>query len=768
VQLQMPVACRTRRTQTATEGYCFTNHIGVTAEPKPNVPQLARFIGPFLVIFGISLAQGFQGAIPQRHPFVKPYRLLHRTTFALGQCINRRAKSSHATKRAVDSEIDDDNEGGVLPMPPLDVLPGAEPPNIYSAQDLQQLTVSQLKQQLRLRGERVSGRKSDLVNRLLNLNGQRAVSNTDGRSGEQTAEDVFASTTLHDSAQNSGHPSSSPSGKEFIDVTTYLDPDDVGKASKSTLVSDPDMDETDIADESSTSTEVWGADARILEDEDSHANRPLVVDSLSRTVLEFKGSNQSYVPAVVIATREALKPFLSGGAGGVHRNRTALNIAEATEQRLRELQLQREREAAVPVRMDDTDGLDEGDETGRFANILHREVSDWGKYTATGAQLSAQEVAGVLLLSDVYGAFAPDTTALAEKIAFECQPVIVMVPDLFRGNPWTGPLNGTNDQGQSYEEWRSSHDDLRVRVDIRAAAACLRDSYGVSSIAVWGTCYGGGRALETAATLSSDEDMFIHDVDGKTIGPPPVEPMVVVAWYPARYNAPALFGRRHRAEHSHGAKEYKVAVMGVFAGNDRTPGATQEDAVQLKELLEVDDSVVDHMVKIFPGQEHGFAHLGLSQPKQPHDGVERFVDEEFGGAGRLSVAEGEAEVACLLSTAFMETYTRVFMPTVGPPISLDEYDSEWGRELTIKDLKETRNRDVRVELKEAIDNFVEEPLLSGPRIDPTDEAQEEALARLLRSMQDPSATGPFKVTDDDDLPTIYKKLLSSDENFQIF
>ena len=50
----------------------------------------------------------------------------------------------------------------------------------------------------------------------------------------------------------------------------------------------------------------------------------------------------------------------------------------------------------------------------------------------TGAQLSQSEVQGVLLLSDVYGAFAEDTQALAHKIAFESQPVVVMVPDLFR------------------------------------------------------------------------------------------------------------------------------------------------------------------------------------------------------------------------------------------------------------------------------------------------------------------------------------------------
>ena len=43
---------------------------------------------------------------------------------------------------------------------------------------------------------------------------------------------------------------------------------------------------------------------------------------------------------------------------------------------------------------------------------------------------------GVLLLTDVYGAMSDDTTALAEKIAFECQPIVVMIPDLFRGNPF--------------------------------------------------------------------------------------------------------------------------------------------------------------------------------------------------------------------------------------------------------------------------------------------------------------------------------------------
>lgn len=690
-------------------------------------------------------------------------------------------RMSSISRQINNDDEDDEDSGRPIPLPPLeDVLPGTESSDSYDEQDLQKLTVSQLKQQLRLRGQRVTGRKSDLLNRLLLLN-------TNGGMYSPTTDDAARiededETTLQSSQPNSTNKKSSEArqfaakqGKELIDVTAYLDADDVGKYTRSSARNDNNnnMDEVDLTDETSSTfnSEVWGADARILDDVDSGTDssngdtddnkRPLVIDSLSRTLLEFKGSNQTYVPAVVIATRDALRPFLSGGSNS---NNCTLTIAQATEQRLREIQLQREKASTVPVHFDDTDGLDEGDETGVFANVLHREVSDWGKYSVTGAQLSAQEVAGVLLLSDVYGAFNADTTALAEKIAFECQPVIVMIPDLFRGNPWSGPLNGTNDKGQSYEVWRASHDDLRVRIDVRAAACCMRDTYGVSSVVVWGTCYGGGRALEAAATLSHCDDAFLHDVDGVTIGPPPVDPAVVVAWYPTRYNARELFGIQPSHFHT---PSHKVAVMGVFAGNDQSPGATAEDAATLKQLLDSDTSVVDHMIKVFPEQEHGFAHLGLSQPQQPTD-FEKFIDEEFGGAGRLTSADGDAEVACLLSTAFMETYSRVFLPTVGPPISSDEPDNSWGRELTIKDLKATRHRDVRGELKDAIDNFVEEPLMSGPRVDPTDDSQEESLAKLLRSMQDPDTDGPYKISDDDDLPTIYKKLLSADNNFQIF
>ena len=107
---------------------------------------------------------------------------------------------------------------------------------------------------------------------------------------------------------------------------------------------------------------------------------------------------------------------------------------------------------------------------------------------------------------------------LAEKIAFECQPVVVFAPDLFRGNPWKEVgTNGCNSEGETYEEWRSCHPDDRVSVDIRAAASALREQYGVSSISLFGQCYGGGRALEATARMYPNDT--IDDVNGER-GPP--------------------------------------------------------------------------------------------------------------------------------------------------------------------------------------------------------------------------------------------------------
>jgi hypothetical protein len=213
----------------------------------------------------------------------------------------------------------------------------------------------------------------------------------------------------------------------------------------------------------------------------------------------------------VVASRDSLKEFLAGGDRG--------NSASDLETATKNIQVAREKASKVPMKLEDVQGEDVDDDEGYYKNILDRDYGDWGKYSMTGVQLSSQEVKGMLLLSDVNGPFSEDIQVLADKIAFECQPVVVFAPDLFRGKPWkedeTHP--GFNIQGESYEDWRACHPDDRVSVDIRAAAAALREQYGVSSISIFGTCYGGGRALEATARVYPKDTM--NDVNEEE-GPP--------------------------------------------------------------------------------------------------------------------------------------------------------------------------------------------------------------------------------------------------------
>lgn len=664
------------------------------------------------------------------------------------QCKSPRPMSTSNNARSSRSLLsmrNESNDDDDIVEPPVAVN-GEDVP--LSRQVVEGLTLAQLKQQLRLRQLKVSGRKQELVNRLLDFSASR----TTAPPIIQLEEPRRSSTSARQFAQDHG--------KELIDVTPYLDEDEQKRSLKSVSLNDGDEkdEEEQEADSSSSSSgpEVWGSEAKIVDD---YEGRQIVVDNLSRTTIEYKGSNQTAVKAYLVASRDALQRFLEGATS---------NSTQTVEDRLREIQTKREMAARVPVReMKDDPGLDEGDETGLYQNIIERDFSDWGKFTQTGAQLSASEVQGVLLLSDVYGAFSDDTRALAEKIAFECQPVVVMVPDLFRETPWNENVSnpGFNENGQTYEEWRALHPDLRVSIDIRAAAACLRERYGVSSVAVWGTCYGGGRALEAAAGYFPNDN--VHDVDG-SVGPPPVDPMAAIAWYPTRYAATELFGKTHKGLHTdRNGNPRSVAVIAIFGGKDTIAGATPEDAADLKKLLSKDDRIKDHMVKVFPGQDHGFAHIGISaRQERSGDDFERFVDDEFGGAGQVVMDGGDAEVACLLSTAWMETYSRVFLPTTGPAVSLDDTEAEW-TSLEMKDLSAANSRDIRNEIEDALNTFVEEPL-GGRRIDPTDESQKDELAKILKAMQAGDQPGPYTIKPDDDLTTIYAKLKASDENFQIF
>eukprot|EP00551_Chaetoceros_affinis_P009326 CAMPEP_0203662414 /NCGR_PEP_ID=MMETSP0090-20130426/386_1 /ASSEMBLY_ACC=CAM_ASM_001088 /TAXON_ID=426623 /ORGANISM="Chaetoceros affinis, Strain CCMP159" /LENGTH=719 /DNA_ID=CAMNT_0050525195 /DNA_START=129 /DNA_END=2288 /DNA_ORIENTATION=- len=573
----------------------------------------------------------------------------------------------------VDNDDDDDDEKAPIPVFSDDEME-------FSRAELERLTVNQLKQQLRLRNMKVGGKKSELVNRLMG--------NYSSHAGEEMDEEAFlepevvGGSKAEEVIKSKAKKFAEERGKEFVDVTEFLDEDDKGKETKSSL-DDKDKDDGDDEDPNkSLSPETWGNEAKIVED---YEGRSVIIDNLSRTKVQFKGSSMAEVNAYVVASRDSLKKFLAGG------NR--LNNTTDLSTTVKNIQMAREKASRVPMRLEDHQGEDVDDEEGHYTKILDRDYGDYGDFSMTGAQLSAQEVKGVLLLSDVYGAFGDDTKLLADKIAFECQPVVVFVPDLFRGKPWKEEGNsGCNSEGQSYEEWRACHPDDRVSVDIRAAAAALREQYGVSSVSLFGQCYGGGRALEVTARSYPNDTL--DDVNGE-LGPPHVNPSTCIAWYPTRYDAEALFGEARKK--SDDRNSVNTNVMAIFAEDDDIPGATTSDAEKLKKCLETDNRVNDHMVKIFPGQKHGFAHIGISN--QNDSSKDEFLDEEFGGSTSSSMESSDAEVACLLSTAWMETYARIFLPTVGEAVKEDISWSELRMDLT-----NSHDRNVREEIEEALEN----------------------------------------------------------------
>ncbi|KAL9189678.1 hypothetical protein ACHAXT_009353 [Thalassiosira profunda] len=667
-----------------------------------------------------------------------------------------------------------------------------------SAEEIEGMTVAQLKQQLRLRGSKVSGTKSELTARL--LEGKSAVEVGGGLqegysrydrprvSKKARDETIQNGKEVKEEAKESQRVTEARArGADIADVTDFVEVEEVGSEFRSSdrprangqpidvEVQDADDAKKDDAEESAPSPEVWGDDAKIVDD---YEGRSVVVDGLSRTVIEYKGSNGTVVQAYAVGSRESLANFLRGGEAAQTGQGDDASKTTTMEEEVYALQRKRETESKRGmIRPDEVEGEEDASDPGAVYNTMERDYGDWGAYTPTGAQKSSTEVQGVLLLSDVYGPYTDNTQALADKIAFECQPVVVLVPDLFRGRPWTPhPIADEegverNEHGQSYEEWRATHPESRVDVDVRAAAAVLREKYAVSSIAVWGTCYGGGRALEAAAGwYAGGAEAYYEDALGERQAPPHVDPIACVAWYPTRYDARKLFGKENEGFRTFASgKDRSVAVMAVFAEDDALAGATPEDALLLKECLDEDPRIKDFMVKIFPGQKHGFAHanLGADREGSGSDGqgeMDRFLGEDFGSMDPLAIG-GDAEVACLLSTAWMETYTRVFLPTVGTPVRFDA-NERWSA-LEMDGQPDDERQDVRAELDDAIAKYEDldidlgrmsqsaSPLLEGPgatKMEEIEAEREKARQMILEK---------YDISDDDDEETWDRKIMQA-------
>ncbi|PQM41998.1 carboxymethylenebutenolidase homolog [Prunus yedoensis var. nudiflora] len=107
---------------------------------------------------------------------------------------------------------------------------------------------------------------------------------------------------------------------------------------------------------------------------------------------------------------------------------------------------------------------------------------------------------GILLLSDIFGFEDPSTREFAYRVA--CNGYNVLLPDLFRGDPWT--KDRLEDRPKNlFDKWISEQEPQRVAKDIATSAKWMVDEFlaaGISKkLGLIGFCFGGGRVIEVLA-----------------------------------------------------------------------------------------------------------------------------------------------------------------------------------------------------------------------------------------------------------------------------
>ncbi|PQP93014.1 carboxymethylenebutenolidase homolog [Prunus yedoensis var. nudiflora] len=112
---------------------------------------------------------------------------------------------------------------------------------------------------------------------------------------------------------------------------------------------------------------------------------------------------------------------------------------------------------------------------------------------------------GILLLSDIFGFEDPSTREFAYRVA--CNGYNVLLPDLFRGDPWT--KDRLEDRPKNlFDKWISEQEPQRVAKDIATSAKWMVDEFlaaGISKkLGLIGFCFGGGKV--PILFISGDND----------------------------------------------------------------------------------------------------------------------------------------------------------------------------------------------------------------------------------------------------------------------
>lgn len=160
----------------------------------------------------------------------------------------------------------------------------------------------------------------------------------------------------------------------------------------------------------------------------------------------------------------------------------------------------------------------------------------------------------------------------------------VLVPDLFRGDPWAKEKPMT-----SFEEWRTKQNQQRVLEDIFTSAKWMVNEFlaaGISKkLGIIGFCFGGGKLIDILA-----EDK------GACFG-------TGVSFYGTRIN---------------NSLAANVSVPVLFIAGDNDP------LCPVDVLKDMEKEIKGSKVIVYKGRGHSFAHRPQS-PEEDEDAEEAFV-----------------------------------------------------------------------------------------------------------------------------------------------
>lgn len=174
---------------------------------------------------------------------------------------------------------------------------------------------------------------------------------------------------------------------------------------------------------------------------------------------------------------------------------------------------------------------------------------------------------GILLLSDIFGFEDSSTREFAYRVA--CNGYNVLLPDLFRGDPWT------KDRPKNlFDKWISEQEPQRIAKDIATSAKWMVDEFLAAGISkkfgLIGFCFGGGKVIEV---LAQDQ--------GASFG-------TGVSFYGTRIDTSV-------------ASNVKVPILFISGDND--------PLCPVNVLESIERSIGrGSRVVVFKGRGHGFAH----------------------------------------------------------------------------------------------------------------------------------------------------------------